>query len=74
VPSGYLLRASGEVVLDPDESVRAVVRFVFEQFERLGTAHAVLRAMVEQGSRWVCAVVREPTAVASNGTASIAAW
>src|ERR1700679_1367334 len=49
VPSGYLLQASGEVVLDPDESVRAVVRFVFEQFERLGTAHAVLRAMVEQG-------------------------
>jgi DNA invertase Pin-like site-specific DNA recombinase len=49
VPSGYLLQASDEVVLDPDESVRAVVRFVFEQFERLGTAHAVLRAMVEQG-------------------------
>jgi DNA invertase Pin-like site-specific DNA recombinase len=49
VPSGYLLQASGEVVLDPDESVRAVVRFVFAQFERLGTAHAVLRAMVEQG-------------------------
>jgi DNA invertase Pin-like site-specific DNA recombinase len=48
VPSGYLQQASGEVLLDPDESVRAVVRFVFEQFERLGTAHAVLRAMVEQ--------------------------
>jgi DNA invertase Pin-like site-specific DNA recombinase len=49
VPSGYLLQASGEVVLDPDESVRAVVRFIFEQFERLGNARAVLRAMVEQG-------------------------
>jgi DNA invertase Pin-like site-specific DNA recombinase len=49
VPSGYLLQTSGEVVLDPDESVRAVVRFVFEQFDRLGTAHGVLRAMVEQG-------------------------
>jgi len=48
VPSGYLLHASGEVVLDPDESVRAAIRFVFEQFERLGSAHAVLRAMVEQ--------------------------
>lgn len=48
VPSGYVLQASGEVVLDPDESVRAVVRFIFEQFERLGTAHAVLHAMVEQ--------------------------
>jgi hypothetical protein len=49
VPSGYLLQASGEVVLDPDESVRAVVRFVFEQFERHGNTHAVLHAMVEQG-------------------------
>jgi Recombinase len=49
VPSGYLLQASGEVVLDPDESVQAVVRFVFEQFERLGTAHAVLRTLVEHG-------------------------
>jgi DNA invertase Pin-like site-specific DNA recombinase len=49
VPSGYLLLASGEVVLDPDESVQAVVRFVFAQFERLGTAHAVLRALVAQG-------------------------
>src|SRR5262249_10645747 len=49
VPSGYLLQASGEVVLDPDESVQAVVRFVFEQFGRLGTAHGVLRALVEQG-------------------------
>ena len=48
VPSGYLLQASGEVVLDADESVRAAIRFVFEQFERLGTAHAVLRALVEQ--------------------------
>ncbi|WP_438027659.1 recombinase family protein [Sorangium sp. So ce233] len=49
VPSGYLLQASGEVVLDPDESVRAVVRFIFEQFERLGNVRAVLCAMVEQG-------------------------
>jgi DNA invertase Pin-like site-specific DNA recombinase len=48
VPSGYLLQSDGVVVLDPDESVRAVVRFVFEQFERLGSVHAVLRAMVEQ--------------------------
>ena len=49
VPSGYLLQAAGEVVLDPDESVRAVVRFIFEQFERLGNVRAVLRAMVKQG-------------------------
>lgn len=51
VPSGYLRRASGEVVLDPDEQVRAVVRIVFEQFERIGSLHGVLRYLVEHGVR-----------------------
>ena len=39
---GYARRRSGEVVLDPDEQVRAVVRLVFDLFERLGTIGAVL--------------------------------
>jgi DNA invertase Pin-like site-specific DNA recombinase len=40
--TGYARRPSGEVVLDPDEQVRAVVRLVFDLFERLGTIGAVL--------------------------------
>ncbi len=42
LPAGLVRRPSGEVVLDPDEQVRAVVRLVFELFERLGTVGAVL--------------------------------
>jgi DNA invertase Pin-like site-specific DNA recombinase/DNA-binding MarR family transcriptional regulator len=42
LPAGLVRRPSGEVVLDPDEQVRAVVRLVFELFEQLGTVGAVL--------------------------------
>lgn len=43
LPIGYVRRASGEVTLDPDEQVQAVVRLVFRKFEELGTLHALLR-------------------------------
>jgi len=42
LPAGFDRRPSGEVVLDPDEQVRAVVRLVFDLFDRLGTVGAVL--------------------------------
>ena len=42
LPAGSVRRPSGEVALDPDEQVRAVVRLVFDLFERLGTVNAVL--------------------------------
>ena len=42
LPAGLVRRPSGEVTLDPDEQVRAVVRLVFDLFERLGTVGAVL--------------------------------
>ncbi|MFJ8314256.1 MULTISPECIES: recombinase family protein [unclassified Streptomyces] len=47
LPAGYVRRPGGEVVLDPDEQVRAVVHRVFDLFEQLGTVHAVLRFLVE---------------------------
>ncbi|MDQ2831323.1 MAG: recombinase family protein, partial [Chloroflexota bacterium] len=43
LPVGYVRRPSGEVALDPDEQVQAVVRLIFRQFEELGTLNAVLR-------------------------------
>lgn len=49
VPVGYHRRPSGEVVLDPDEEVRHVVRLVFEEFKELGTLNAVLRYLVRHG-------------------------
>ena len=45
-PLGYLRRASGEMVLDPDAQVQAVVRLVFAKFAELGTLHAVLAFLV----------------------------
>ncbi len=48
VPTGYLRQRSGEVIVDPDEEVQLAVRAVFEEFERIGTVHGVLRALVGQ--------------------------
>jgi DNA invertase Pin-like site-specific DNA recombinase len=47
LPIGYIRRPSGEVILDPDEQVRNVVRLIFGKFEELGTLNAVLRYLVE---------------------------
>lgn len=46
VPVGYVRRPSGEVTFDPDEHVQAIVRAVFEQFERQGSIGAVLRYLI----------------------------
>ncbi len=46
VPVGYVRRPSGEVSLDPDEQVQAVLRAVFEQFERQGSVGEVLRYLI----------------------------
>lgn len=46
LPVGYVRRPSGEVVLDPDEGVRAVVGLVFTVFAEVGTVNAVLRYLV----------------------------
>jgi len=51
-PIGYLRSVkardgAGDYVIDPDAQVQAVVRLVFEQFERLGSINALLRWMVK---------------------------
>jgi len=48
VPIGYVRNAAGDVQLEPDEHARMVVRIVFEQFGRLGSASATLRWLVRQ--------------------------
>ncbi len=48
-PIGYVRRPSGEIVLDPDEQVRDVVRLVFRVFEERRTVSATLRYLVEGG-------------------------
>ena len=49
LPIGFVRRPSGEAVLDPDEQVQAVIRLVFDAFERLGTIGAVLAFLVDSG-------------------------
>lgn len=43
VPCGYLKLPHGEVVLDPDEQVRATVQLVFDKFAELGSFGKVYR-------------------------------
>jgi hypothetical protein len=62
LPAGLVRRPSGEVVLDPDEQVRAVVRLVFDLFERLGTVGAVLGSSRITASSWESGCAREPGA------------
>jgi DNA invertase Pin-like site-specific DNA recombinase len=50
-PIGYIKLPTGEFALDPDEQVQAVVRLVFEQFERLGTVRKVLHYLLENDIR-----------------------
>ena len=43
VPWGYVLLPDGAVVLDPDEQVQATVRRLFDAFQSLGSAYALVR-------------------------------
>ena len=47
LPRGYVQRPSGEVALDPDEGVRAVIRLVFDVFERRRSIRGVLTYLVD---------------------------
>lgn len=50
-PIGYVKQLSGEFALDPDQQVQGVVRLVFDEFERQGTLHGLLRYLVHHGIR-----------------------
>jgi DNA invertase Pin-like site-specific DNA recombinase/DNA-binding MarR family transcriptional regulator len=47
LPAGFARRPSGEVVLDPDEQVRAVIALVFSLFDRIGTVGGVLSYLAD---------------------------
>jgi hypothetical protein len=50
-PVGYIKLPTGAFAIDPDEQVQAVVRLVFDQFERLGTIRKVLAYFLDNGIR-----------------------
>ena len=50
-PIGYVRLATGEWAIDPDEQVQAVVRLLFDQFDREATLHGLLRYLVHHQIR-----------------------
>jgi len=50
-PIGYVRLTGGEWVIDPDEQVQAVVRLIFDQFDREATLHGLLRYLVHHQIR-----------------------
>jgi DNA invertase Pin-like site-specific DNA recombinase len=48
LPVGYVYDEAGEVVLDPDEEVRAAIADVFACFQQTGSAYAVVGAFAER--------------------------
>ena len=49
LPAGFVRLANNSVVKHPDQQVQSVIRLVFAEFDRLGSAHKVLRAFRDQG-------------------------
>jgi len=52
VPIGYVRDDSGKASKDPDEEVQAVVQLVFDKFDELGSAGAVLRFLAAHNVRF----------------------
>jgi DNA invertase Pin-like site-specific DNA recombinase len=51
VPRGFVRTASGEVTMDPDQQVQAVMRLFFEKFEALGSGRKLLRWLLDNDVR-----------------------
>lgn len=49
LPVGFQRLPDNRVVFHPDQQVQSVIRLVYAEFERLGSAHKVLRAFRDQG-------------------------
>jgi DNA invertase Pin-like site-specific DNA recombinase len=50
-PIGYVKLPTGGFALDPDEQVQAVVRLIFDAFDRQGTVQGLLRYLVRHAIR-----------------------
>jgi DNA invertase Pin-like site-specific DNA recombinase len=50
-PVGYIRGPEGRWQIDPDEQVQAVVRLIFDQFDREATLHGLLRYLVHHHIR-----------------------
>lgn len=59
-PIGYIRDTTGAWVIDPDEQVQAIVRLLFDQFDREATLHGLLRYLVHHQIRIPVRVVGGP--------------
>ncbi|HEY6923253.1 MAG TPA: recombinase family protein, partial [Steroidobacteraceae bacterium] len=50
-PVGYVREPGRGLALDPDEQARNVVQLIFDQFDRQGSLHGLLRYLVHHGIR-----------------------
>lgn len=50
LPMGYVKSSSDTIILDPDEEARRTVALVFDKFQELGSANAVLRYFRNNGA------------------------
>ena len=50
-PAGYVKLPTGSVAFDPDEQAQGVIRRIFDEFDRRGTVHGVLRSLIADGIR-----------------------
>src|SRR5271169_998616 len=60
VPCGYLKLPHGEVILDPDEQVRALVQLVFDKFAELGSFGKIYRYLKRNKICMGCRVQKGP--------------
>jgi len=51
VPAGFVKSPAGEVTFDADEQAQGVIRLIFDEFDRRGTVHGVLRSLIADGVR-----------------------
>jgi DNA invertase Pin-like site-specific DNA recombinase len=51
LPTGYAFSPTRQVVLEPDEQARGVVRLVFEKFAELGSVYAVFHELIRHDIR-----------------------
>jgi DNA invertase Pin-like site-specific DNA recombinase len=51
LPTGYAFSPTRQVVLEPDEQARGVVRLVFEKFAELGSVYAVFHDLIRHDVR-----------------------
>ena len=60
VPMGYVILPTGEVVFDPDEQARDVMRLIFDKFEELPSMHGLLHWLIRNDIRLPIRPMAEP--------------